>query len=223
MLKRRQAFPIPESAKRACPNMPTASSAAGLTVMIDNYDSFTYNVFQYLCELGCNVEVFRNDKVTVDEIKLMNPERIVISPGPGRPAEAGISMDIIREFAGRIPIFGICLGMQSIYEVFGGKVVCCDEIKHGKTSLMVHEGLDVFRGLPPKFRATRYHSLIGSRETLPECLEITAETENGIIMGVRHREMTVSGVQFHPESFITEHGHALMRNFLQVTGGTWKN
>uniref|UniRef100_A0A2R5L1G3 anthranilate synthase n=1 Tax=Hirondellea gigas TaxID=1518452 RepID=A0A2R5L1G3_9CRUS len=193
-----------------------------LTVLIDNYDSFTFNVYQYLCELGCTVKVFRNDKITLDDIKEMDPRRIIISPGPGTPSEAGISKEVILRFAGEIPIFGICLGMQSMFEVYGGKIVQSDEIKHGKTSEIYHNGTDVFKNIKNAFLATRYHSLVGAPETIPDCLEVTAKTKNDIIMGVRHKEFTVSGVQFHPESITTENGKVLLQNFLDVEGGKWK-
>ena len=188
-------------------------------VMIDNYDSFTYNLVQYLVELGADVEVFRNDGVTVDELRAMNPERIMISPGPCTPNEAGISMDVIRAFAGEVPILGVCLGHQSIGQVYGGDIVHAREIMHGKTSLVHHSGKYVFRGLDNPYTATRYHSLVIDKNTLPDCLEITAWTETGggemdEIMGVRHRELAVEGVQFHPESILTEHGHDLLKNFL---------
>ena len=191
-----------------------------MLVMIDNYDSFTYNLVQYLGELGADVRVFRNDEVTVDEIRALNPERIMISPGPCTPNEAGVSMDVIRAFAGEVPILGVCLGHQSIGQVFGGDIVHAREIMHGKTSLVYHKGEHVFKGLSNPYTATRYHSLVIDKNTLPDCLEITAwtETENGEvdeIMGVRHKELNVEGVQFHPESILTEHGHDLLKNFLE--------
>jgi anthranilate synthase component 2 len=189
--------------------------------MIDNYDSFTYNLVQYLGELGADVRVFRNDGVTVDEIRALNPERIMISPGPCTPNEAGVSMDVIRAFAGEVPILGVCLGHQSIGQVYGGDIVHAREIMHGKTSLVYHKGEHVFKGLSNPYTATRYHSLVIDKNTLPDCLEITAwtETENGEvdeIMGVRHKELNVEGVQFHPESILTEHGHDLLKNFLEA-------
>lgn len=192
-----------------------------MLVMIDNYDSFTYNLVQYLGELGADVRVFRNDEVTVDELEQMKPERIVISPGPCTPNEAGISMDVIRAFAGAVPILGVCLGHQSIGQVYGGDIVHAREIMHGKTSLVHHCGKYVFKGLDNPYTATRYHSLVIDRSTLPDCLEITAwtETENGDmdeIMGVRHKQLAVEGVQFHPESILTEHGHDLLKNFLNT-------
>jgi anthranilate synthase component 2 len=190
-----------------------------MLVMIDNYDSFTYNLVQYLGELGADVRVFRNDGVTVDELRAMKPERIMISPGPCTPNEAGISMDVIRAFAGEVPILGVCLGHQSIGQVYGGDIVHAREIMHGKTSLVHHCGKYVFKGLDNPYTATRYHSLVIDRDTLPDCLEITAWTETADgemdeIMGVKHRELAVEGVQFHPESILTEHGHDLLKNFL---------
>ncbi len=190
-----------------------------MLIMIDNYDSFTYNLVQYLGELGADVRVFRNDGVTVDELKAMKPERIMISPGPCTPNEAGISMDVIRSFAGEVPILGVCLGHQSIGQVYGGDIVHAREIMHGKTSLVHHNGKYVFKGLSNPYTATRYHSLVIDKNTIPDCLEITAwtETEDGEmdeIMGVKHKELDVEGVQFHPESILTEHGHGLLKNFL---------
>ncbi len=191
-----------------------------MLLMIDNYDSFTYNLVQYLGELGADVEVHRNDEITLDEIKARQPEKLMISPGPCTPDEAGISMDAIKTFAGKIPILGVCLGHQSIGQVFGGKIVHAKEIMHGKTSLIYHKGEHVFTGLSNPYTATRYHSLVIEKESLPDCLEITAwtQTENGEmdeIMGVRHKTMNVEGVQFHPESILTEHGHELLNNFLK--------
>ena len=191
-----------------------------MLLMIDNYDSFTYNVVQYLGELGADVHVVRNDEIAVADIDAMNPERIVISPGPCTPDQAGISMEAIRRFGGKLPILGICLGHQSIGQVFGGEVVRARQVMHGKTSPMHHRGEGVFTGLSEPFEATRYHSLVVARESLPDCLEITAwtETESGEmdeIMGLRHRELAIEGVQFHPESILTAHGHDLLRNFLE--------
>ena len=188
--------------------------------MIDNYDSFTYNVVQYLGELGARVVVVRNDQVTLEDIARMAPEKIVISPGPCTPNEAGISMEVIRRYAGVIPLLGVCLGHQSIGQVFGGRVVRARKVMHGKTSAIHHLGVGVFSGLSMPFEATRYHSLVVERDSLPQCLEITAWTctEDGAmdeIMGLRHRELAVEGVQFHPESILTAHGHDLLRNFLQ--------
>jgi len=184
--------------------------------MLDNYDSFTYNLVQYLGELGEVIKVHRNDQITVDEIEGMKPERIVISPGPCSPSEAGISNEVIRRFAGRTPVLGVCLGHQCIGHVFGGEVVRAPRLMHGKTSMIHHDGKTIFRGLPNPFEATRYHSLIIKRETLPSCLEITAETDQGEIMGVRHKQHVVEGVQFHPESILTECGKDLLRNFLAL-------
>ena len=186
-----------------------------MILMIDNYDSFTWNLVQYLSELGAEVRVVRNDEIATADIAAMRPEAIVISPGPCTPAEAGVSVSAIRDFAGRIPILGVCLGHQAIGQAFGGEVGHAAKVVHGKTSTISHSGLGVFRGLPSPFVATRYHSLAIQRATLPACLEVTAESEDGEIMGVRHRGFAVEGVQFHPESFLTEHGHALLRNFLQ--------
>ena len=186
-----------------------------MLLMIDNYDSFTYNLVQYFGELGAEVRVVRNDKITLEEVATLAPGRIVISPGPCSPNEAGISVPLIREFAGKIPMLGVCLGHQAIGQAFGGEVVHAGRVVHGKTSTISHSGLGLFRGLPNPFVATRYHSLALRRATLPACLEVTAESEDGEIMGVRHREFAVEGVQFHPESFLTENGHALLRNFLQ--------
>jgi anthranilate synthase/aminodeoxychorismate synthase-like glutamine amidotransferase len=188
-------------------------------LLIDNYDSFTYNLYQFLCELGASVTVHRNDQVTLAECVALDPTHVVISPGPCTPKEAGISSDVIRHFAGKVPVLGVCLGHQCIYEVFGGTVAGAGEIKHGKTSAISHDGAGVFAGLPDDFRAIRYHSLAGTPETQPGALEITARSENGIIMGVRHKDLMVEGVQFHPESIATEHGHDLLRNFLQMKGG----
>jgi len=185
-------------------------------LMIDNYDSFTWNLVQYLGELGADVKVFRNDEITVEDIAAMRPEGLVISPGPCTPKEAGVSLSALRAFAGRIPILGVCLGHQAIGQAFGGEIVRAGKVVHGKTSVISHAGLGVFHGLPSPFIATRYHSLAIRRSTLPGCLEVTAQSEDGEIMGVRHREFAVEGVQFHPESFLTEHGHALLRNFLQT-------
>ena len=190
-----------------------------MLLMIDNYDSFTYKVVQYLGELGAEVNVVRNDQIDIDGVRSLAPDRIVISPGPCTPNEAGISMAAIEAFAGQLPVLGICLGHQSIGQVFGGKVIRARKVMHGKTSLIHHRGEGVFAGLSKPFEATRYHSLVVERESLPDCLEITAwtETESGEldeIMGLRHRELPVEGVQFHPESILTAHGHDLLRNFL---------
>jgi len=185
-----------------------------MLVMIDNYDSFTYNLVQYLGELGEVIKVYRNDQVTVDEIEGQKPERLVISPGPRTPNEAGISNEILRRFGGKVPILGVCLGHQCIGHVFGGEVVRAARLMHGKTSMIQHDGKTIFAGLPNPFEATRYHSLIIRRETLPECLEITAETDQGEIMGVRHKQLQIEGVQFHPESILTASGKDLLRNFV---------
>ena len=191
-----------------------------MLLMIDNYDSFTYNLVQYLGELGTDVRVYRNDAITVEEVEKLHPERIVISPGPCTPNEAGISVELIRRLGGRIPILGVCLGHQSIGQAYGGKIVHANRVMHGKVSLIQHDGKGVFAGLPNPFEATRYHSLAIARELLPGCLEITAWTENadgGVeeIMGLRHKSLPVEGVQFHPESILTQHGHDLLKNFLQ--------
>ena len=185
-----------------------------MVLMIDNYDSFTYNLVQYLGELGVAVTVVRNDEVSVDEVARLRPEKIVISPGPCSPNEAGISLATIERLGGKIPLLGVCLGHQAIGQAFGGKVVHARTLMHGKTSPIHHVGAGVFRGLPSPFIATRYHSLAVERDSLPDCLEVTAWTEDGEIMGLRHRTLAVEGVQFHPESILTEHGHALLRNFL---------
>lgn len=184
--------------------------------VLDNYDSFTYNLVQYLGEMGEDPVVRRNDQVTVNEVERLNPERIVISPGPCTPREAGISIELIRHFAGRKPLLGVCLGHQAIGEAFGGRVVRAPYLMHGKLSRIHHDGRTIFRGLPQDFAATRYHSLIVEREGLPDVLEISAATDDGLIMGLRHRRFPVEGVQFHPESILTEPGKALLRNFLQL-------
>jgi len=185
-----------------------------MIVMIDNYDSFTYNLVQYLGEMGEELRVFRNDAVTVDEVEAMAPDRVIISPGPCTPNEAGISVPLIRRLAGRVPILGVCLGHQAVGQAFGGEIVRAERLMHGKTSMIHHGGAGVLRGLPNPFEATRYHSLVIRRETLPECLEVTAETDRGEIMAVRHRELAVEGVQFHPESVLTTCGKQLLRNFI---------
>jgi anthranilate synthase/aminodeoxychorismate synthase-like glutamine amidotransferase len=188
-----------------------------MLLLIDNYDSFTYNLYQYLAELGAEVEVYRNDKLNVDDVEAMAPERIVLSPGPCTPKEAGISVETIRRFAGRVPILGVCLGHQCIGEAFGGLVRGAGEIKHGKLSKIHHDNRGVFEGLPQDFEAVRYHSLAIVPETVPDELEVSATSESGIIMGVRHREHTVEGVQFHPESILTKPGKQLLANFLRMT------
>lgn len=190
-----------------------------MLLMIDNYDSFTYNLVQYLGELGADVRVFRNDQVTVEQIGELAPEKIVISPGPCTPNEAGVSIAAIQAFAGKVPILGVCLGHQSIGQAFGGKIVHARSIMHGKTSMIHHNNVGVFSGLPDPFEATRYHSLVIEKESLPDCLEVTAWTEDsdiGVdeIMGVRHKTLPIEGVQFHPESILTRSGHDMLRNFL---------
>ncbi len=189
-----------------------------MLLMIDNYDSFTYNLVQYFGELGEDVRVQRNDQISIADIEAMRPDRIVISPGPCTPSEADISVPVIEAFAGRIPLLGVCLGHQSIGQAFGGKIVHAKQLMHGKTSPIHHGDQGVFHGLPNPFIATRYHSLVIERVSLPDCLEITAWTDDGEIMGVRHKTLTVEGVQFHPESILTEHGHALLKNFLTEAG-----
>jgi anthranilate synthase/aminodeoxychorismate synthase-like glutamine amidotransferase len=186
-----------------------------MIVMIDNYDSFTYNLVQYLGELGEAVKVFRNDETTVEALERLNPSHIVISPGPCTPNEAGITLEAIGRLAGKVPILGVCLGHQAIGQAFGGRVVRAKQVMHGKVSRIRHDGKGVFTGVPDGFIATRYHSLVVERESLPHCLAVTAESEDGEIMGVRHRELAVEGVQFHPEALLTEHGHAMLRNFLE--------
>ncbi|MBI4186383.1 MAG: aminodeoxychorismate/anthranilate synthase component II [Chloroflexi bacterium] len=188
-----------------------------MLLLIDNYDSFTYNLFQYLSELGEEVWVVRNDRVSLEEIEARQPERIVISPGPGTPQQAGISNDVIRSFGGRVPILGVCLGHQCIGYTYGGRVERAGELKHGKSSLIHHDGRGVFAGLTNPFSAIRYHSLAVMRDGLPDCLEVSAWTGNGLIMGLRHRRFAVEGVQFHPESIMTEVGKDLLRNFLQMS------
>ncbi len=187
-----------------------------MLVVIDNYDSFTYNLVQYFGELGAEMKVLRNDAVTVEQLRELNPSRICISPGPCTPNEAGISCEVIETFAGSVPIFGVCLGHQSIGQVFGGEVVRAEQLMHGKTSMIHHEGKSVFKGLSNPFEATRYHSLIVKKETLPDCLEVTAWTDDGIIMGLKHKELNVHGVQFHPESILTDEGKDLLKNFLEM-------
>jgi 4-amino-4-deoxychorismate synthase (2-amino-4-deoxychorismate-forming) component II len=187
-----------------------------MILVIDNYDSFTYNLVQYLGELGAQLEVRRNDQITIEEISRMAPERLVISPGPKTPTEAGICLKAIQEFSGRMPILGVCLGHQAIGQAFGGKVIRAPQIMHGKTSSVSHDEKTIFAGLPNPFPATRYHSLIVERESLPDCLEISATSPDGLIMGLRHREMKVEGVQFHPESILTDAGKRLLANFLRL-------
>jgi anthranilate synthase/aminodeoxychorismate synthase-like glutamine amidotransferase len=192
-----------------------------MLLMIDNYDSFTYNLVQYLGELGQEVRVFRNDEISVEQARELAPERIVISPGPCTPNEAGVSMAMIEAFAGKVPVLGVCLGHQSIGQVYGGKVVRAPRVMHGKTSPIEHDGKTIYRELPNPFLATRYHSLVVLPESLPEELEVSARTAEGEIMGLRHKSATVEGVQFHPESILTEAGKALLGNFLAISGGRW--
>jgi para-aminobenzoate synthetase component 2 len=187
-----------------------------MILMIDNYDSFTFNLVQYLGELGEELRVFRNDKITVPEIEKLKPSRIVISPGPGTPEDSGVSRDVIRHFAGKLPILGVCLGEQSIADVFGGKVVRAKKLMHGKTSQIHHDKKTIFKGLPDPFTATRYHSLIVEKSSLPDCFEVSAWTDEDEIMGLRHKEYKVEGVQFHPESILTEAGKKLLANFLAL-------
>lgn len=187
-----------------------------MILIIDNYDSFTYNLVQYLGELGSNLKVVRNDKITLEEINRLKPEKIVISPGPCTPKEAGISNELIKEFAGKIPILGVCLGHQCIGYVFGGKIIRAKKLMHGKTSLIYHDGKTIFKKLENPFEATRYHSLIIERETLPECFEITTETKEKEIMGIRHKKYNLEGVQFHPESILTKEGKKLLYNFIKI-------
>jgi anthranilate synthase component 2 len=186
-----------------------------MLLMIDNYDSFTYNLVQYFGELGEEVRTYRNDEITLDEIAALKPDRICLSPGPCTPHEAGVCVALLQRFAGQIPILGVCLGHQSIGVAFGGKIVRAKQVMHGKTSLISHTGVGVFKNLPSPYTVTRYHSLAIERASLPDCLELTAWTDDGEIMAVRHKEFDVQGVQFHPESILSEHGHALLKNFLQ--------
>ncbi|NEZ44716.1 aminodeoxychorismate/anthranilate synthase component II [Paenibacillus alvei] len=186
-----------------------------MILVIDNYDSFTYNLVQYLGELGEEIQVYRNDEIDIQGIEKLQPDHLLLSPGPCTPNEAGITLDVIAHFKGKIPIFGVCLGHQAIGQAFGGKVVRAQRLMHGKTSPIYHEQQSVFEGLPSPFTATRYHSLLVERGSLPDCLEITATTEEGEIMGLRHKEYPIEGVQFHPESIITDHGHQMLRNFLK--------
>jgi anthranilate synthase component 2 len=186
-----------------------------MLLMIDNYDSFTYNIVQYFGELGEDVRTVRNDEITLDQIADMNPDRICISPGPKSPIDAGVSVDVLKEFKGRKPILGVCLGHQAIGEAFGGKIIRAKQVMHGKTSKIAHTGEGVFKGLPSPFTVIRYHSLAIERASLPSCLEVTAWTDDGEIMGVRHKEFDIEGVQFHPESILSEHGHAMLKNFLE--------
>ena len=187
-----------------------------MILVIDNYDSFTYNLVQYLGELGAEMRIFRNDKISVEQAVALNPEKVLVSPGPCTPKEAGVSCDIIRAFGHRLPLFGVCLGHQAIGDVYGGNVIRAERLMHGKTSPMIHEGQSVFKGLPSPFDATRYHSLIIERESKPDCLEVTAWTAEGEIMGVKHKDHPVHGVQFHPESILTLEGKKLLQNFLDM-------
>jgi anthranilate synthase/aminodeoxychorismate synthase-like glutamine amidotransferase len=187
-----------------------------MILVIDNYDSFTYNLVQYLGELGAEPHVYRNDAITIEQIRLLGPERMLISPGPGVPKDAGITIELIRAFAGKIPILGVCLGNQAIGEAFGGRVERAPYLMHGKTSEICHDSATIFRGLPYRFKATRYHSLIVEKEGLPDSLEVSATTPDGLIMGLRHRQFPIEGVQFHPESVMTEHGKKLLQNFLKL-------
>lgn len=188
-----------------------------MLVMIDNYDSFTYNLVQYLGELGEDVQTYRNDEISIEQLEALNADRIMLSPGPCTPNEAGISLAVIDHFKGKLPLMGVCLGHQSIGQAFGGNVVRADNIMHGKTSSISHNNKGVFENIANPFTVTRYHSLVVDRKTLPDCLEVTAWTDEGEIMGFRHRDYAIEGVQFHPESILTEHGHALLKNFLEIT------
>ena len=218
---------LPCAGLRASAAALSAASSADV-VFLDNYDSFSYNLVQYLQELGASVAVLRHDALTVEDLIALKPRRLVISPGPGAPRDAGICCAAIRSLAGSVPILGVCLGLQCIFEVFGGTVAAAGEVVHGKASLIAHDGRGVFRGLPSPMRATRYHSLAGVEATLPACLAVTCRVDSvngmagdGMIQGVRHRTLTVEGVQFHPESILTENGHDILRNFLSVHGGEW--
>ncbi|WP_169545569.1 anthranilate synthase component II [Sneathiella aquimaris] len=194
-----------------------------MIVLIDNYDSFTYNLVHFMGELGADIKVFRNDVISVDDVLALNPTGIVLSPGPCTPDKAGICLDMVKTAAAtNMPLLGVCLGHQSIGQAFGGKVVRADELMHGKTSPIQHENVGVFKGLPDNFVATRYHSLTVAPDTVPDCLSVTARTEDGVIMGLQHKEKPLHGVQFHPESIASEHGHQLLRNFLELTGETLK-
>ena len=187
-----------------------------MILMIDNYDSFTYNLVQYMGELGAELEVYRNDKISLEEIENLKPRKIVISPGPCTPSKAGISKEVIKHFAGKIPLLGVCLGHQSVAEAFGGEIIKAKKLMHGKTSMISNDGKTKFKGLPDPFEATRYHSLVVNRATLPDCFEITAESDDGEIMGIRHKELVIEGVQFHPESILTVHGKDLLKNFIDL-------
>jgi anthranilate synthase component 2 len=204
-------------ARRAAARLPLTIDPTFMLLLIDNYDSFTYNLFHYLGELGAEIDVRRNDALTVQEALAQAPQGIVISPGPCDPDRAGICLELIEQVAGRVPLLGVCLGHQAIGQAFGGKVVRAPQPEHGKVSTITHDGSGLFAGLPSPFRATRYHSLMVDREAWPGCLRVTAESEDGVVQGLQHRELPIFGVQFHPESIATEHGHALLRNFLQTT------
>jgi len=195
---------------------PARTARDGLVLLVDNYDSFTYNLYQYLGELGARTKVVRNDVMTADEALALEPGAIVISPGPGNPDQAGITLDLIRKAAGRVPLLGVCLGHQALGQAFGGRVVRAPKLMHGKTSEVHHDGRTIFGGLPNPFTATRYHSLIVARETVPEALEVSAWTDDGLVMGLRHRSLPLEGVQFHPESILTAAGKDLLRNFLAI-------
>lgn len=190
-----------------------------MLLMIDNYDSFTYNLVQYFGELGEDVRVYRNDQLTLEQIDALAPDHICISPGPRSPAEAGLSIEVIKRYAGKIPILGVCLGHQAIGAAFGGDIIRAKEIMHGKTADISHKATDIFKDLPSPYTIIRYHSLAIDRATLPDCLEVTAETADGEIMGIRHKTLPIYGVQFHPESVLSEHGHALLRNFIELNSG----
>lgn len=187
-----------------------------MILMIDNYDSFTYNLVQYMGELGADIQVHRNDEITLDEIESLAPEKIVVSPGPCTPDKAGVSVDVVKRFAGKIPILGVCLGHQSVGQAFGGEIIKAGRLMHGKTSMIHHDGKTLFKNLPNPFEATRYHSLVLNRKTLPDCFEISAESDDKEIMGIRHKEISVEGVQFHPESILTTSGKELLGNFLHM-------
>ena len=199
------------------PRLLCTSMPGSRVLVIDNYDSFVYNLVQYLGELGAEPVVYRHDALSVDDIDELAPDGILISPGPGRPEDAGVSNDVLTHYAGRIPIFGVCLGLQCMGQVFGGEVVRAPQVMHGKTSLIRHDEAGIFAGLPNPLEATRYHSLIVARDSVPDCLEITATTDDGLVMGLRHREYAIEGVQFHPESILTTGGHDMLRNFLALT------
>lgn len=191
-----------------------------MILMIDNYDSFTYNLVQYMGELGADIRVFRNDKISIEEIEALRPQKIVISPGPCTPGKAGISIDVVKYFAGKVPLLGVCLGHQSVAVAFAGKIVRARKLMHGKTSMIQHDGKTLFKNLPNPFEAMRYHSLIVERQDLPDCFEITAETREKEIMGIRHKKFFIEGIQFHPESILTESGKDLLKNFLDMSSGT---